>query len=210
MLLTLLRNTGAAGNTLSADRGQYNLTGNVVDFRAAYRMAAAVAVFTLIGSDANAIAGRKIVADKGTFTYTANDATLTKISGGVTLSADRGQFTLTGQAANLLQAKRLQADSRTYVLTGIDAAFTKQSVIQGQNVAYLLTGQDAALFVRDIPVYTFDANVIVTQDTTFEVVVEHEPVSQVTVEHEPITQVTVDHTPTIEVTVTPNFDYYDL
>ena len=168
------------------------------------------ATYILTGFAANFLLSVSIVAAQGTFALTGGDATLTKISGGVTLSADRGQFTLTGQAANLLQAKQLQADTRTYVLTGIDAAFAKQSVIQGQNVAYLLTGQDAALFVRDIPVYTFTANVIVTQDTTFQVVVEHEPVSQVTVEHSPTTQVSVEHEPVINVTVTPNFDYYDL
>lgn len=63
---------------------------------------------------------------------------------------------------------------------------------------------------RDIPVYLFSAFVIVTPDTTFEVVVDDIPVKEVTVEHEPTKEVTVDHTPTIDVTVSPNFDYYDI
>ena len=180
----------------------------IVGAATANTLLAVNATYILTGFAANLLLTVSIVAAQGTFALTGGDATLTKISAGVTLSADRGQFTLTGQAANLLQAKRLVADSRTYVLNGIDAAFTKQSVIQGQNVAYLLTGQDATL--RDTPVYTFTANVIVTQDTTFQVVVEHEPVSQVTVEHEPTKQVSVEHEPVINVTVTPNFDYYDL
>ena len=74
----------------------------------------------------------------------------------------------------------------------------------------MLTGQDAAIFVRETPVYTFDANVTVTPDTTFEVIVDDIPVIEVTVEHQPTKEVTVDHTPTIEVTVSPNFDFYDI
>ena len=63
MLLTLLRNQGATGNTIVADRGTYTLTGNVVDFRAAYRVAAVVAAFTLTGGAANFTIGKTIVGD---------------------------------------------------------------------------------------------------------------------------------------------------
>lgn len=207
MLLTLLRQQGAAGNTLTADKGSYSLSGKVVNLTKAYQLAASVAAFTLIGNPSIASISKVLTADKGTFTLSGKAAnTLYNRS----VVASKGTFTLSGKAALFNKGISLPASTGIFSLLGKDADITKNSLIQPLQAAkgtFVLRGYPANLI---IPIGSFDANVNVQTASTFEVSVDHTPTKEVTIDHTPTKEVTVDDTQLYNVTVTPNFDSYDI
>jgi lipopolysaccharide export system protein LptA len=154
--------------TLPADKGTYTLTGNVLDLRTAFKIAATVAAFTLTGGDATFQLGKSIIAEKGTYTLTGNNANTTASK---RIAADKGTFVLTGIDANFQLVKSIQADSGTYLLTGNDAIIQKegQATLTAERGTFILTGLDANLIV---PLYSFSSNVTIQTEQETHVTIQ--------------------------------------
>jgi hypothetical protein len=212
--------------TLPADKGTYTLTGNVVDLRSAFQIAATVAAFTLSGGDANFQLGKTVVADTATYTLTGNDAGTTaarRIAADQStyvltgfdanfqvvksVAADRGTFVLTGNDAGTIASRRIVADRATFTLIGRDATIDILRTLVADKGTYLLTGNDATLqkegdatltAERGIFILTgFDANLIVPL---------YQFNSNVTIQTEQSTKVTISATNDYNVTITSIFE----
>lgn len=87
-----------------------------------------------------------LTAGSGVFTFTGQDAALTKTGASTyTLTAAAGSFTLTGQAANLRTAKTLAAGTGAFTLTGQATTLRRSLSLTAATGAFTLTGQAAGL-----------------------------------------------------------------
>jgi hypothetical protein len=130
------------GYTLTADSGNYVLSGQTVSLLAGRILTASAGSYTLTGQDASLLATRLLTADSGSYLLTGQDASLLI---GRLLSAESGSFTLTGSAAALLAARILTADAGSFTLTGQDANLFRGYVLSCDSGSYVLSGQDASL-----------------------------------------------------------------
>ena len=188
--------------TLPADKGTYTITGNVLDLRTAFKIAATVAAFTLTGGDATFQLGKSIIAEKGTYTLTGNNANTTASK---RIAADKGTFVLTGIDVNFQLVKSIQADSGTYVLTGNDATLQKEgdATLTADRGTFVLTGFDANLIV---PLYQFNANVTIQAAQNTQVDIVSEQNTSVSIDDEQSTPVTIQASNHYNVTITSTFE----
>lgn len=119
----------ATGYTLSADVGDYLLTG--VDAALTYTPASSV---------------RSIVADAGVYSLSGGDALLPR---GFSEAGEYGSYAGTGQDASLKVARLLAGDFGDYTLSGGDASLTATGAVAynlaGDAGQYAITGVSASL-----------------------------------------------------------------
>lgn len=114
------------GRLLSAQVGDFTLTGGATGLNLGFVATAQVGDFSLTGNDAGLNFGRLLTAQTGDFSLTGNDVVLTyAVSGAYTLTATTGSFALTGNDAVLtytpLNAYTLTATTGDFGLTGNSA-----------------------------------------------------------------------------------------
>jgi hypothetical protein len=212
--------------TLPADRGTYTLTGNVLDLRSAFQIAATVAAFTLTGGDANfqlgktivadtatytltgnnagTIASRQIAADKGTFVLTGIDANFQVVK---SVAADRGTFVLTGNDAATIANRRIVADRGTFTLVGNAATIDILRTLVADKGTYVLTGNDATLQKEGDAVLTAERGTFILTGLDANLIVPlYSFNSNVTIQTEQRTRVTISTTNDYNVTITSIFE----
>ena len=127
---------------------------------------AAVGTFTYTGQDAALTRTEVLDAEVGTFSYTGQDADLTKTVADKVIDAEVGSFTLTGQDATLTRTEVLNAEVGSFTLTGQDATLTRTEVLNAEAGTFSYTGQDATLTRTEVLNAEVGTFVLTGQDAT--------------------------------------------
>ena len=150
--------TGGTAYTLAADSGAFTLTGTAASLLAGRKLTADAGSFTLTGTAANTLFGRKLTAEAASFALTGTDAAL---KAGRLLSAEAGAFTLTGTDATLTYepagSYTLTADPGSFALTGGDVGLIAARALSAEAGSFSLTGSDATLTYTPFTGYTLTA-----------------------------------------------------
>jgi hypothetical protein len=147
--------TLAAGRVLPADSGAFALTGTDATLTRGRVLAADSGSYALTGTAATLAVGHVLSADSGSIQLTGTDVTLdyTPVGGPTyTLTADSGSFAATGTAAVLAVGHVLSADSNSIVLTGTDATLTLGGAVlfTPEELAYILAYVEANMAVPTV------------------------------------------------------------
>jgi len=90
-------------------------------------------------------ATRALNAESGTFTYTGQDATLTKTAAPKEINAEAGTFSYLGQDATLNRTYSFNAEAGTFSYLGQDATLTRTVSFNAEAGTFTYTGQAATL-----------------------------------------------------------------
>jgi hypothetical protein len=149
--------------SLTAETGQFTLTGNAAAFPVSRRITAATGAFTFTGNDAgltflpapterNYILGGLFptyVQETGTRDFILApayvDGTFPDAVNNYSITAATGTFTLTGNAAGLFAGYPMAAGAGAFVLTGNAAGLTTARKLTAETGAFSLTGNAASL-----------------------------------------------------------------
>lgn len=134
-----IKAASGASYTLTADQGEYSLTGFATTLRAERRLALAHGAYALTGFATALRAARWMALAQGTYTLTGFTVDMTK---GVSLPMAVGAYALTGFASNLRRDARLVAASGSYNLTGHAAGLSAARRATAAAGLYALTGFD--------------------------------------------------------------------
>ena len=138
--------SASSGYTLAADSGSYTLTGTAASLIVGRKLAADSGSYSLSGTAAAFKRGYALTADSGSYTLSGTTVSLTA---GRKLAADSGSYTLTGTDVTLNYSPagsyNLTAESGTYTLTGTAATLKVSRKLTADSGAYPLTGTDVTL-----------------------------------------------------------------
>lgn len=135
------------GRGVTAERGDFTLTGQAAGLLATRTITAAQGSYSLTGQDAGLLATRQITAAQGSYTLSGQVANLLKST---IITADVGSFTVNGQAASLNRGYAMEAGSGSYALNGQDAGLTRTYVVACDYGSYAVNGQDAGLLASRV------------------------------------------------------------
>ena len=147
--LSLMLERSANDKLFTVSVGAFNLNGVAATLTKGHGLAAAAGSF--LWSGAPALRDIQVTADKATFAYTANAATLTKVSPGIT--AVPGSYVLTGGVTALIYqpvgTNVLAAFPGSFALTGNNAALpsTIARVLIADKGTFAWSGVSASLVV---------------------------------------------------------------
>lgn len=143
----------ATGYNLTADQGNYTLTGQAVNFPVNRILSAAQGSYTLTGQTASLSYSTASVlnAGQGSYLLIGSDALVD-----TSFNADTGFYTLTGFAANLvytpLNTYNLVAMQGSYTLTGFAVNLLESKMLIADKGQYNLTGQFNTMIWSGAPV----------------------------------------------------------
>lgn len=140
----------AAGGafTLTADPGSYTITGTAASLLFGRKLVADAGSYSVTGTAAALLRAGLLSADAGVYAISGSDATLTYSgAGNKVLTADPGVYTVTGTDASLLADRLLTAGEGTYAITGQVAQALFGRLLAAEAGSYVITGTDAA-FLR--------------------------------------------------------------
>ena len=133
--------------TLTANAGDYALTGQALNFLRTYKVSFDAAAFILAGQTANlvhtTISG--IVAGVGDYAFSGQSALLRSTR---QLVSSPEAYTITGNAVIFQLGKMLIANPAGFVLTGTSASFVLSRGLLAEYGIYTLAGMDANLLYR--------------------------------------------------------------
>jgi len=147
--------TGTAANTLksslvTATAGNYSLNGQASSLLKSGLISAEIGSYSINGIVANLLLSRLINAEAGSIILTGQDATLTKTTAGYILTCDAGSFELTGQGSSLLISRLISANVGDYVIDGQLCTLLKSSVLQAGSNDYIINGNEINLLLSRI------------------------------------------------------------
>lgn len=108
---------------------------------------AASTTFSITGQNTTDTITRAINAEAGSFTYTGEDATLTKTAAPKEINAAAGSFSYTGQDATFVYnpVKQIDAAAASFSISGQNATLSKNSALNAESGSFTYTGQAADL-----------------------------------------------------------------
>jgi len=149
-----------AARVLAGGNGSFTLTGNPATLRAGRKVSGATGVITLAGGTAGLAASRKVAAAPGAFAFAGAAAS---IRAARTVAASPGAFAVAGQAAALRASRRLTGVPAALALAGSDARLTVARRLAGAAGAFTLAGGAAQLVYSPV----VEGNVLFTETGQF-------------------------------------------
>lgn len=148
--LSRLGSTGGGGSThygITAETNSYTLTGSAATFVFGRRLSADAGSYAVTGSTTGLTQSTKILVTETDFDinhyfYSGFTAVLSR---GYALSANPGAYNTSGRSANLGEAQRLDVDAGSYAVTGSTATFTHARGLFAESGSYSVLGFTATL-----------------------------------------------------------------
>lgn len=148
--------TATAGSSTAAPTVGATATGTVTNVRGPIALIrlrelpfidAASTTFSITGQNTTDTITRAINAEAGSFTYTGEDATLTKTAAPKEINAAAGSFSYTGQDATFVYnpVKQIDAAAASFSISGQNATLSKNSALNAESGSFTYTGQAADL-----------------------------------------------------------------
>lgn len=108
-----------------------------------YSLACDSGSYSVTGTAASLVSGKKVTADSGSYSITGTDVAFTK---GYNFTADSGSYSVQGTDTAFLVNYAATADSGSYSVTGTDAALNVNYTLAADSGSYTVNGTDIALF----------------------------------------------------------------
>lgn len=133
--------TQTADYTLTADAGNYVLTGNASAFNRTYVLAGNAGSYSYSGTAANLLSSRKLIADTRSYSYTGQASTFAVNR---RLSGEAVNYALTGQAATFRATRQLVADTGGFTYSGSTSGlyYNRKVVADSGSFAFSLAQAD--------------------------------------------------------------------
>tara|TARA_R110000868_G_scaffold162439_1_gene393650 strand:- start:7768 stop:9459 length:1692 start_codon:yes stop_codon:yes gene_type:complete len=140
---------GGGGVTLLVDSGTYNLTGNDISLKAAFKSAIGNGAYNLTGTATGLLVERKLSIDIGSYSLTGQSV---NFSTSYSLISGIGSYALSGNEVDLKAARKVITDNGAYNLTGssVELIYTPAGggdILVIDSGSFVLNGADVGLVV---------------------------------------------------------------